>query len=186
MKKLIALLLSAVMLLSAIPMVGAASFKDSADITILNSEAVEVMSDLKVVTGFPEGTFKPNDTLTRAQAAKILCCVALGVSKADALAAGGSTFTDVPASHWANKFVEYCASKGIVSGVGNGKFNPNGKLTGTAFGKMLLVALGADGSAFSGAGWDKAVQEKLAEKKLNLGVTVSGDEITRQDACIWL
>ncbi len=183
MKKLIALLLSAIMLLSAIPMVGAASFKDSADISFMNISAVDIMSDLKVVTGFPEGDFKPNDTLTRAQAAKILCCVALGNANADALAAGGSTFTDVPASHWANKFVEYCASKGIVSGVGNNKFDPNGKLTGYAFGKMLLVALGADASAFSGSGWDKAVKDQLFAKHLDYGVEVTGKQLNRQDAC---
>ena len=183
MKKLIALLLSAVLLLSAIPMVGAASFKDSADVTFMNVEAVDIMSDLKVVAGFPEGDFKPNDTLTRAQAAKILCCVVLGNANADALAAGGSTFTDVAASHWANKFVEYCASKGIVAGVGSGKFDPNGKLTGHAFGKMLLVALGSDASKFSGAGWDKAVAEEVHAKHLDYGVEVTGKEISRQDAC---
>ena len=78
MKKLLALALCAVMLLSAIPFAGAASFKDSAKITIMNTEAVDVMSDLKIITGFPDGAFKPDDILTRAQAAKILCCVALG------------------------------------------------------------------------------------------------------------
>ena len=183
MKKLIALLLSAVMLLSAIPMVGAASFKDSADVTVINAEAVDIMSDLKVVAGFPEGDFKPNDTLTRAQAAKILCCVMLGTKDADALYSTGSTFSDVPASHWANKFVEYCASKGVVSGVGSGKFDPNGKLTGNAFGKMLLVALGADTSKLTGTGWDKNTQEQLKEKRIDLGVKVTGDELSRQDAC---
>ena len=183
MKKLLALTLCAVMLLGMIPMAGAATFKDSAEVNITATEAVRVMSDLKIITGFPEGTFKPNDTLTRAQAAKILCCVALGTKAADELAAGGSTFSDVPASHWANKFVEYCASKSIVAGVGSGKFNPDGKLTGYAFGKMLLVALGADASALTGADWDKNTKTQLAEKHLDYGVTVSAKDLSRQDAC---
>ena len=183
MKKLLALTLCAVMVLSMIPMAGAASFKDSAGVTMLNAEAVDVMSDLKIITGFPEGTFKPDDTLTRAQAAKILCCVALGVKATDALAGGGSTFSDVPASHWANKYVEYCASKGIVAGVGSGKFNPDGKLTGYAFGKMLLVALGADAASLTGADWDKNTKTQLAEKHLNYGVDVSNNDLSRQNAC---
>ena len=183
MKKIFALLLCAVMLLSMIPMAGAAEFKDSKDVSFMTKEAVDVMSDLKIITGFPEGTFKPNDTLTRAQAAKILCCVALGTKNAEALAAGGSTFSDVPASHWANKFVAYCASKGIVSGVGNGKFNPDGKLTGYAFGKMLLGALGADVSALTGADWDKNTRAMMAEKHLEYGVSVSNKDLSRQDAC---
>lgn len=183
MKRILALLLSAIMLLSLVPMAGAASFSDSADVSFTTREAVEIMSDLKIITGFPEGTFKPEDTLTRAQAAKILCCVALGVTAADALSAGGTTFSDVPASHWANKFVEYCASKNIVAGVGNGKFNPDGKLTGYAFGKMLLVALGADASALTGAGWDKNTREQLRQTHLDYGVSPSNKELSRQDAC---
>ena len=183
MKRLLALALTVLMLLSAIPVAGAASFKDSADITVTNVEAVDIMSDLKVFSGFPEGDFQPKELLTRAQAAKILCCLALGNTAADALPAGGSTFSDVPASHWANKYVEYCASKGIVSGVGSGKFDPNGKLTGYAFGKMLLVALGEDASQFSGAEWGQNVQAKLYEKRLALGVTVDDKGISRQDAC---
>ncbi len=183
MKKLLAITLSVLMLLSAIPFAGAASFKDSKDVDFMNLEAVDVMSDLKIIAGFPEGDFKPNETLTRAQAAKILCCVVLGNTAADALAAGGTTFTDVPASNWANKYVEYCASKGIVSGVGSGKFDPNGKLTGHAFGKMLLVALGEDAGQFSGSEWGQNVQSKLYEKRLDLGVTVDDKGISRQDAC---
>ncbi len=183
MKKLLALALCAVMLLSAIPFAGAATFKDSKDVTIMTKEAVNIMSDLKIITGFPDGTFKPDDTLTRAQAAKILCCVALGTKAADELAGGGSTFADVPDSHWANKFVEYCASQNIVAGVGEGKFNPDGKLTGYAFGKMLLVALGADAAQLTGAEWAKNTQAQLAEKHLDYGVAVSDKELSRQDAC---
>ena len=183
MKKGIALLLSALMLLSAIPFAGAASFKDSKAITIMNAEAVDVMSDLKIIAGFPEGDFRPDETLTRAQAAKILCCVVLGTKGADALTAGGATFSDVPASHWANKFVEYCASKNIVAGVGDGKFDPNGTLSGYAFGKMLLVALGADASSLTGATWAENTKTQLHEKKLDFGDIIDETGLSRQSAC---
>ena len=183
MKKLLALTLCAILLLSAIPAAGAAQFSDADAILPTTAEAVEILSDLKIITGFPEGTFKPEDTLTRAQAAKILCCAVLGTDAAEALAAGGSTFSDVPASHWANKYVEYCASKGVVAGVGGGKFNPDGKLTGFAFGKMLLAALGADASKLTGADWDKNTRALMLEKRLGYGVSVSGSELSRQDAC---
>ena len=183
MKKLLALTLCAVLLLSAIPAAGAADFSDSAAVSQTAAEAVDVTSDLGIVTGFPDGSFKPEETLTRAQAAKIICCVALGTTQADALPAGGSTFSDVPASHWANKYVEYCASKGIVSGTGNGAFNPDGKLTGYAFGKMLLGTLGADASTLTGADWEKNTGAQMMARHLNYGVTVSSKELSRQDAC---
>ena len=182
MKKLLALLLSVVMLLSVLPMAGAASFADSAEVTNFNTEAVDVMSDLKIIAGFPEGDFQPNETLTRAQAAKILCCIVLGTKAAEELAPAGPTFSDVPAWHWANKYIEFCASRDIVAGEGDGEFDPNGTLSGTAFGKMLLVAIGENGEDFTGDNWEDAVKEKVHEKHLDYGVAVSEEGITRQDA----
>ena len=183
MRKILAFLLACVLIVSVIGTVSAAEFSDASKISVYDTEAVEILSALKVITGFPDGTFKPTDILTRAQAAKILCCIALGNKAADALPAGGTTFSDVPATHWANKYVEYCASKSIVAGVGEGKFNPDGKLTGFAFGKMLLVALGADGSQLTGPDWDKNTKIMINEKHLYYGVSVTGNELSRQDAC---
>ena len=182
MKKLLSLLLAGVLLVSLIGAAGAA-FTDEASISQYDTEAVEILSDLKVVTGFPDGSFKPEDPLTRAQAAKILCTLLLGTKKADALAAGEANFSDVPAAHWANKYVAYCASNKIVSGVGEGKFDPNGKLTCPAFGKMLLVALGADAAKLSGSGWADAVFAQLKEKHLNYGVALEDKPLDRQSAC---
>ena len=48
-----------------------------------------------------------------------------------------SRFSDVPASHWAYPYVEAAAAKGIVDGVGNGKFNPDGTMTYAEFCVML-------------------------------------------------
>ena len=183
MKKALAFLLTILMTVSALGVFAAAEFSDADKISVFDTEAVEILSDLKVVTGFPDGSFKPEETLTRAQAAKILCTLLLGTKKADALSASGSTFSDVPASHWANKFVEYCASKKVVSGVGGGKFNPDGKLTDLAFGKMLLVAIGADVGPLTGAEWQKNTYSQLAAKHLDYGVNLKGSDLTRQDAC---
>ena len=183
MKRLLALTLFVLLILSAVPAAGAAQFTDAAEVRITASEAVEILSDLGIVSGFPDGSFQPDGALTRAQAAKILCCAALGVKSAEALSATGPAFSDVPASHWANPFVEFCASKSIVAGVGGGRFNPDGTLTGVAFGKMLLVALGADAKPLTGAGWDENVKKQLAARHLDYGVTVDGSGIDRQSAC---
>ena len=183
MRKILAFLLACVLIVSVIGTVSAAEFSDASKISVYDTEAVEILSDLKIITGFPDGTFKPTDILTRAQAAKILCCIALGNKKAEELPAGGTSFADVPASHWANKYVEYCAAQKIVAGVGDGKFNPDGKLTGFAFGKMLLVALGADANTLTGAGWDTNTLAQLTAKHLDYGVTVDGSNMDRQSAC---
>ncbi len=55
-----------------------------------------------------------------------------------------SLFSDVAADRWSAGYIGYCVQQGILAGTGNGKFDPEGELTGLAFAKMLLVALGYD------------------------------------------
>lgn len=179
MKKLIALLLA---LISLVSLAGAA-FTDEAGISSNYAQAVSAMNEKGIIAGFPDGSFLPDGTLTRAQAAKIICVMLEGTEKANALTSAKSSFTDVPTSHWASKFVEYCAEKGIVAGVGESKFAPDGKLTGLAFGKMLLVACGANDADMTGAGWDTVTKELLTVDDYNANVPTTSESISRQEAC---
>ena len=186
MKKILALLLAAVMLCGMIATASAAEFTDAGEIDVKNTEAVTVLSGLGIIGGMGDGTFQPNGTLTRAQAAKIIAYMLLGKDGAEALPADTAAFDDVPTSHWSCKYVNYCAEKGIVSGVGNNKFNPNGTLTGFAFGKMLLVSaagFNAEQEGLVGSSWESNVSKLLKSEDLTLGVTVSSDGLRRQDAC---
>lgn len=74
---------------------------------------------------------KHNRILTGALA----LALALGLS-APALAAG-PTFSDVPETHWAYPYIEQAAADGIVSGVGNNKYNPSGTVSYAEFGTMV-------------------------------------------------
>lgn len=58
--------------------------------------------------------------------------------------AAGPSFSDVSQSHWAYQFVEQAANNGWVAGVGDGKFNPNGKVTGAEWYTMVTRAFFAD------------------------------------------
>ena len=163
MKKLLALVLALVMSMSLVTISNAA-FKD-AD-TIDNKEAVDVMNAIGVLVGDEKGNFNAKGELTRAQAAKIVCVMLLGKDASDALSLK-SNFTD--ASGWAESYIAYCASQGIVAGVGDGKFDPNGKLTGYQFAKMLLVALGYDAELESMIGSDWQVN--IAKLSISAGLT---------------
>ena len=138
MKKLLALVLALVMSMSLVTISNAA-FKDADKIDY--KEAVDVMNAVGVFIGDEKGNFNAKENLTREQAAKIIAYLELGSKAADALV-GGATFTDVASSRWSAGFVGYCAQAGIVSGVGDSKFDPAGQLTALQFGKLLLVELG--------------------------------------------
>ena len=179
MKKLIAILL----VLAALMGVCSAAFTDEKEITDTYAEAVNAMVEAKVISGFPDGTFQPKGTLTRAQAAKIITVLLEG-DKAETVTAAAAGFVDVPAGNWAEKYVNYCAEKGIVAGVGNGKFDPNGQLKGSQWAKMLLVAYGHDAAELTARGtWDNAltnaaVVELMLSGRLpqNVVVAFTGDE----------
>ena len=181
MKKLLALVLALVMSMSLVTISNAA-FKDADSIDY--KEAVDVMNAVGVFVGDEKGNFNPKENLTRAQAAKIISYLLLGNKTAEGLAGSGK-FTDVAKTSWAAGFVDYCAAVGVVNGVGNGQFNPNGSLTTLQFAKMLLVALGYDAKieGFVGSDWSINVSAKANQVGLLNGLDVGANAtLTREQA----
>ena len=181
MKKLLALVLALVMSMSLVTISNAA-FKDADKIDY--KEAVDVMNAVGVFIGDEKGNFNAKENLTREQAAKIIAYLELGSKAADALV-GGATFTDVASSRWSAGFVGYCAQAGIVSGVGDSKFDPAGQLTALQFGKMLLVELGYDAKAAGmvGADWAINTSKLMAKAKLMDKIDGSVNQVlTREKA----
>ena len=181
MKKLLALVLALVMSMSLVTISNAA-FKDADKIDY--KEAVDVMNAVGVFIGDEKGNFNAKENLTREQAAKIIAYLELGSKAADALV-GGATFTDVASSRWSAGFVGYCAQAGIVSGVGDSKFDPAGQLTALQFGKMLLVELGYDAKAAGmvGADWAINTSKLMASTKLMDKIDGSVNQVlTREKA----
>ena len=181
MKKLLALVLALVMSMSLVTISNAA-YSDKADIDL--KEAVDVLSAVGVFEG-SDGKFNPKADLTREQAAKLVAYLQLGQKSADALV-GGNKFTDVAADRWSAGYVDYCATTGVVAGIGNGQFNPTGSLTALQFGKMLLVCLGydADSEGLTGSDWQINTSKLMTSAKLLKGLdSVKATEvITREQA----
>ena len=181
MKKLLALVLALVMSMSLVT-ISNADFKDADKIDY--TEAVDVMNAVGVLIGDENGNFNPKENLTRAQAAKIISYLLLGNKTAEGLAGSGK-FTDVAKTSWAAGFVDYCAAVGVVNGMGNGKFDPNGSLTTLQFAKMLLVALGYDAKieGFVGTDWSINVSAKANQVGLLNGLDVGANAtLTREQA----
>ena len=183
LKKVLALVLALVMSLSLVTIANASiDFTDADDVKY--EEAVDVMSSIGVIEGFETGAFNPNGTLTREQAAKIIAYMLLGTEAAEKLGPQNTGFTDVPSTRWSSPYIGYCVSLGIVNGNGDGTFSPSGTLTGYAFAKMLLVALGYGvNDEYVGAGWTLAVARDGMQIGLYDEVSVSNAAITRDEAC---
>ena len=189
MKKFLSLVLALVMTMSLVTVsAGAKDFTDSTKIQY--AEAVDVMSAVKVIDGYTDGSFNPSATLTRGAAAKIICNLILGPTTASALVADAAPYKDVPTNHTFAGYIAYCQKEGIISGYADGTFKPANSLTGYAFMKMLLGALGykAEQEGYTGANWSINV----AKRALNIGLdddlvgSFNGVKaVNREEACLY-
>lgn len=131
-----------------------AAFTDSADIKA--TEAVDMLSALGVIKGYEDGSFKPEGTVTRAEAAKMIFTIRNGGNdNADAFKNAPTTFTDLNGYGWAEGYIKYCQANGIIAGKSATSFDPGAKVTGTELAKMMLVTLGYDANKANlvGATW---------------------------------
>ena len=189
MKKFLSLVLALVMTMSLVTVsAGAKDFTDSSKINY--PEAVDVMSAAKVIDGYADGTFNPSATLTRGAAAKIICNLILGPTTASALVADAAPYKDVPTNHTFAGYIAYCQKTGIISGYADGTFKPANTLTGYAFMKMLLGALGynAETEGYTGANWSINVAKRAINAGLNDGLKTSFNgvkAVTREEACLY-
>ena len=189
MKKFLSLVLALVMTMSLVTVsAGAKDFTDNSKINY--KEAVDVMSAVKVIDGYAEGDFRPTATLTRGAAAKIICNMILGPTTASALVADAAPYKDVPANHTFAGYIAYCQKTGIISGYADGTFKPANTLTGYAFMKMLLGALGykADVEGYTSPNWSINVAKQAINAGLNKGL--KGDfngvkAVNREEACLY-
>ena len=133
---------------------GAASYSDQADIKA--STAVDMLSSLGVIKGYSDGSFKPNDTVTRAEMAKMIFTIMNGgKDNADSYASLPTAFTDLASAGWAQGYIRYLQNTGIIAGKSATKFAPNDTVTGLEAAKMVLVAAGynAEKAGLTGATW---------------------------------
>ena len=192
MKKFLSLVLALVMTMSLVTVsAGAKDFGDSADLSgEAYEEAVNVMSEMGIIDGYSDGDFRPQGTLTRQAAAKIIACMMLGKTTAESLGTSAAPFKDVPAGSSFAGYIAFCVERGLISGYGDGTFRPTGTLTGFAFLKMLLGALGYDQNIeqFVGENWSINVAKQAIGIGLNSGLVdeFNGvDYVTREEAALY-
>lgn len=101
-------------------------FSKTNDYTDVNAgdwfnNAISTLSNAGIVTGYNDGTFRPNQPITRGEMAKIIANFA-NLNK------GTKSFTDL-SGHWSKSYVELAAGNGWIAGYPDGSFRPDQKIT---------------------------------------------------------
>ena len=191
MKKFLSLVLALAMTLSLVTVsAGAKDFADSDELSGEQyEEAVNVMSEMGIIDGYAGGNFQPQGTLTRGAAAKIIACMMLGKTTAEALGTQAAPFKDVPVGSTFAGYIAYCVESGLIDGYADGTFRPQNTLTGFAFLKMLLTALGYDSAieGYTGTNWTVNVAGRAQQVGLTDGNEdfVGSRAATREEACLY-
>ena len=175
LKKALCIVLALVMVVGLLTIAaGAKSLSDYSDADKVSDDykiAVDCNTQLGVLKGMTETTYEPQGTLTRAQLATIIYRIVTGDvnDKYVENYAKAERFSDVPSDAWFAGYVNYCADNGYLKGMGDGKYDPAGTLTGYQAQAALLRALGYDKNhEYEGTDWYVAVTKDA--KKINSGI----------------
>lgn len=110
-------------------------------------EAIVFLSDRGVLAGYPDGTFKPDKKVNRAEALSVIAAQFIPKSKTVTMAS--TDFTDVPDNAWYLPAVTWALGKRVIDGPpGRTAFAPARAVTKAEFLKMLFVAQGVDLKSF--------------------------------------
>ena len=193
LKKILALVLALMMVLSVMVFASAANYDDYSDkdqISEEYAEAVEVLTGMDIFWG-SENSFYPKSNVSRAEVATLLYRVMttdvsgsqVGIYKDYGM------FDDVTEANWFAGYVNFAANSEYVVGVGDNKFNPDGNVTGYEWITMLLRAIGYDqNNEISGSEW-KITAARLAKQAGILGdfnEATLGSALTREQVAYLL
>ncbi|MPM02310.1 hypothetical protein SDC9_48555 [bioreactor metagenome] len=165
MKKVLSLVLAMAMILSSFSF--ALALPSDVEGTDY-ANAVARLEALDIIVGYEDGTFKPDNTITRAEFAAI-AIRALGMEDIATGSVANTKFVDVRGTHWASGYVNLATAQGIIVGYPDGTFKPENQVTYSEAIAMIVRLLGYE-PALSSNEWPSNYLTKASEIGLTLGV----------------
>lgn len=100
--------------------------------------AIRYLGDNEIVQGYPDGAYRADNSVNRAEFTKIIVGAALGNEPASYAA---NCFPDVKSSDWFSSYVCYAKENGIISGYPDGYFRPANNINLAEAAKILVNTL---------------------------------------------
>lgn len=142
-KNICSIALCLAMLLSCIAAFGADSqYTDVSQQEVALVEALTLLKEYNIMDGYPDGTFRPEDIITRAEMVKSVLAAQNIHFQETGQTEIQPPFTDVDAAHWACPYIERAKEMGIIEGNGDGTFSPENPVTFAEAAKMIMTMIG--------------------------------------------
>lgn len=180
MKRCLCFTVVFLILISVLPTFATNVFTD-VDSGHYSYEAVKNVKELGIINGYTDGSFKPDNPITRAEIAAIMCQMA----KEKPSNGAESVFSDVPENHWASGYISKAAEKKIIVG-SNGIFRPDDNVTYEEAIKMTIMATGfGENITPYPSDWSKAYLEIAESTHISSGLKgKKGENATRADVAV--
>ena len=142
----------------------------------LENEKVEWLVERGYVTGYPDGSFGLDRTITRAEVATIVVRALESEGTSEILKSVQGKFKDVQTNYWANGHINYVSSMGYVNGYPDNTFKPGNNITFAEILKILVMVNGdlPEMTATNGQYWATPYIIKAVESGILDGIVVSG------------
>ena len=113
-------------------------------------DAVRYLAENNIIQGYPDGSYKPENSVNRAEFTKIIVGAKLGSNPTHKAA---SCFPDVKASDWFASYVCYAKDEGIIGGYSDGSFKPGNNINLAEATKILVNTMAVEVSSDDGGQW---------------------------------
>ena len=175
MKKIISLLVASLMLMSVV----------AASTAELSKEQQTDLFSYGIMVGDEDGELRLNDTITRAEAVKMVCCLGNIDINSNGSNINNKYFKDIPQDYWAIKYVNNAKIVGIVDGDEYGNFNPEDDITYNEIIKMIIAVLGYSPMANKVGGYPNGYIMVATQLGLTKTLTIKNESVvSRKDVAI--
>ncbi len=149
-------------------------------------EAVMNLNEMGIIKGFSDGSFKPSNSVTRAEFVKMMVLAMDKAGDAAALDSGTSVFTDIKPNNWAIGYINVAIKEQIVTGYADGTFQPNENVSFAQVCTVLLRSLGYSSSEMPGV-WPQNYIEKAKDLGITGGINLKfSDKVSRAQLAVML
>ena len=142
------------------------AYSDISDVQFLNK--IETLSKYNIVSGYEDGTYRPDNNITRAEFCKLIMCATMNdyVDKYD------KCFIDVSENFWAEGYIYAAKSLGVVAGTTETTFEPDANITNEQAVKMIVCALGYNEEATEAGGYPNGYIKVANELGITPNMTI--------------
>lgn len=144
-----------------------------------NKDAITYVQQQNIVNGYPDGTFKPNWSINRAEFTKIIISSQFNSSTISECNTTQLGFSDVPNDAWFTPFVCVAKAQGIIGGYPDGTFKPSNNIALSEASKIITKTFGYQTNSKSNVWYEPFIQKLGELNAIPTDITDPSTQITR-------